>query len=149
MAEVSIITAERRLIAAARQHTTTGRMAAEYKLLLDRVWAFLRQQPGLRTDGHNIAIYRGQGEGADCELGVEVVREFPSTAEVVCTDTPIGRAATATHWGAYRELGRTYKAIHQHCRANGQRVDDVCWEIYGDWNDNPAKLRTDVFCLLR
>lgn len=148
MTEVSIITAEPRLTCAARQHTTTARVAQDYRPLLDRVWAFLRATPGLRTDGHNIAIYRGSGESADCELGVEIVREFPATDEVVCSATPAGRAATATHWGAYRELGRTYRAIHAHCRANGLAVAEVCWEIYGDWNDDPAKLRTDVFVLV-
>src|SRR5262249_5845326 len=121
---------------------------SEFRPLLDRVLAFLKQNPGLRTDGRNIAIYRGEGEGADCELGVEVVREFRSAAEVVCDATPAGRGGTATHWGAYCELGKTYRAIHAHCRAEGHQVTDTSWEIYGDWTDDPAKLRTDVFCLL-
>src|SRR5262249_48771479 len=103
MAEVRIIAVAPRLIAAARQHTTTARVASEFRPLLDRVLAFLKQTPGLRTDGRNIAIYRGEGEGADCELGVEVVREFRSAAEVVCDATPAGRVGTATHWGAYCE----------------------------------------------
>jgi hypothetical protein len=26
---------------------------------------------------------------------------------------------------------------------------ETCWEIYGDWDEDPAKLRTDIFHLLR
>jgi hypothetical protein len=25
----------------------------------------------------------------------------------------------------------------------------VSWEVYGDWEDDPAKLRTDIYFLLR
>jgi hypothetical protein len=113
------------------------------------VRVFLKQNPGLGTDGRSIAIYRGTGRSAYCEAGVEVVREFPSTTEIICTATPAGRAITATHWGPLHELGGTYRAIDARCRAERHRIADTSWEIYGDPSDDPAKRRTDVFRLLR
>ena len=34
------------------------------------------------------------------------------------------------------------------CRANGHRMTGTCWEVYGDWFDDWAQVRTDVFYLL-
>jgi effector-binding domain-containing protein len=149
MAEVSVVTVEPRPIAAARQHVVSAPGASNYPILLERVRAFLRQNPGLETGGRSILIYRGTGATAHCQAGVEVVREFPATSEIVCTTTPAGRAVTATHWGALHDLSTTYRAIDARCRAEGHRIAHTSWEIFGDASDDPAKRRTDVFRLLR
>jgi effector-binding domain-containing protein len=41
-----------------------------------------------------------------------------------------------------------HAAIHQWVRENGRKLAGPSWEVYGDWSDDPAKLRTDIFCLL-
>jgi len=33
-------------------------------------------------------------------------------------------------------------------RANRLTLDEPFWEVYGDWYDDPAKVRTDIFLLL-
>jgi hypothetical protein len=41
-----------------------------------------------------------------------------------------------------------YEALDQWCAANGRRQAGVSWEVYGDWDDDPAKRRTDIYKLL-
>jgi effector-binding domain-containing protein len=51
--------------------------------------------------------------------------------------------------GPYAQLGESHAAIAAWSRQNGHRLTGICWEIYGDWSDDPSKLRTDLFHLLR
>jgi len=52
------------------------------------------------------------------------------------------------HWGAYSEMAPAYAALEQWCRAHGRRQAGLSWEVYGDWSDDPAQLRTDSYFLL-
>ena len=60
-----------------------------------------------------------------------------------------GAALTATHVGPYQNLGRTHRAIVAWSRENGHPLTGVCWEIYGDWDPDPAQLRTELFHQVR
>lgn len=116
--------------------------------LLSRPWAFLGQHSGLRIDGHNVAIYWDKtGEGS-IEVGVQVVSRFEETDEVVCSATPGGRVATTSHFGPYSELCRPHEAVRKWCVEHGHTIAVPYWEVYGDWDDDPSKLRTDVFYLI-
>ena len=53
-----------------------------------------------------------------------------------------------THVGDYGRLGEANAAILEWCRANGRKHAGPSWEVYGHWNDDPAKLRTEVYYLL-
>ncbi len=63
-----------------------------------------------------------------------------------------GRVATTIHLGPYGCLGNAHSEIREWCAAHGHRLSNVCWEIYGhweeSWNVDPSNIRTDVFCLL-
>jgi effector-binding domain-containing protein len=112
----------------------------------------LRTQPGLRTDGHNIFVYHHpdrRSDPMDVDFGVEVVREFALSGEVMSVKTPAGTVATATHVGPYDRLGQTHDAIHAWAAASHRAFAGTSWEIYGDWNDDPAKLETTIMYLLR
>lgn len=136
------------LLVAARQRTSTRRVSSEIQRLLDAPWAFIRQHPELRRGGHNVAVYwNAQAEGS-VEVGVQVVARFDATDQVVCSATPAGTAATAAHFGPYSALGAAHDAVLAWCKRAGHRLAGPCWEVYGDWEDDPAKLRTDVFYLL-
>jgi hypothetical protein len=41
---------------------------------------------------------------------------------------------------------RLLMAIHD--RAKGAELAGPTWEEYGDWNDDPSQLRTDVFVVV-
>ena len=113
------------------------------------VWSFIRSA-GLRRPGRHIALYFDtQGT---VEVGAEVSEPFVSNDRVHCSQLPVGRVATTTHFGPYARLSEAHAEIRQWCTDHGHRRSDVCWEIYGhwdeSWNADPSKIRTDVFHLL-
>lgn len=117
--------------------------------MLGRPWAFLGKHPGLRTDGHNVAIYWEDAGQGSVEVGVQVVRRFEATDEVICSATPSGTVARTAHIGPYNQLGAAHDAVREWCRENGREIAPPFWEIYGDWEEDPAKLRNDVLYLLK
>ncbi|HEY8751865.1 MAG TPA: GyrI-like domain-containing protein [Tepidisphaeraceae bacterium] len=109
---------------------------------------------GVTDAGRHVAIYRDCGGGLlDIEVGVEVGSAFGGRDEVVGSITPAGEAATVTHFGPYQKLREANEAIRQWCAAQGRIRAGVSWEIYGhwvdEWNNDPSKIRTDVFYLLK
>lgn len=146
--EISVREEPRHRLAAARQRTTVERVSQEIGRLLEPVWAFIHEHPGLRTDGHNVAVYWDQAGGGSVEVGVQVVRTFEDTDAVVNSTTPTGLVATTAYYGPYSELGLAHHAVRVWCKTQGYELAGPFWEVYGDWSDDPARLRTDVFYLL-
>ena len=70
-----------------------------------------------------------------------------AAGEVGAAATRAGRAVATTHWGPYEELGAAHRAIAGWIAAQGL-ASRVNWEVYGDWADDPAQRRTDVFHLI-
>jgi effector-binding domain-containing protein len=110
------------------------------------VWAFIRSS-GLPHPGRNLALYL-DGE-INLECGVEVAQPFAGDGRVVCSRTPAGLVVTAAHWGPYNRLHEAHAAICRWCADNGHAKAAPNWEVYGHWDDDPAKLRTDVYYLLQ
>jgi effector-binding domain-containing protein len=124
--------------------TTWPEFASQWRPLLDGVWAFLRPSD-LRTDGHNVMVYRGDVPNLEFEVGVEVSRPFDANGAVVPSQLPQGRAAHATHVGDYAGLGKAHDAVVEWCHLNGHSLSGTRWEVYGDWGPDPAKVQTDVY----
>lgn len=138
-----------RVLAAVRAVTTPARLGADIIGLLDQVWPLLREQ-GLRT-GHNVVVYypaSADGEFA-IDAGVEVFEDFTERSMVGRVTTPAGQVATTAHYGEYSAMGGAYAALERWCAENGRERAGVNWEIYGDWEDDPARRLTDVYTLLR
>jgi effector-binding domain-containing protein len=57
--------------------------------------------------------------------------------------------ATVAHIGPYEKLAEAHAAMRAWCKARDCLLAGPNWEIYGDWDDDPDRLRTDVFYLLR
>jgi effector-binding domain-containing protein len=138
--------ADPRPLAAIRATTTHQRLGADIVRLLDVVWPVLREQ-GVRT-GHNVVVYYGGGGALTVDVGVEVFTGFAGHGEVRRVLTPSGDVATAAHNGEYSQMAPAYAALEQWCDDNGRRPSGVNWEVYGDWDDDPGKRRTDVYFLL-
>ncbi|MBV8176893.1 MAG: GyrI-like domain-containing protein [Verrucomicrobia bacterium] len=148
---VTVQTVSPRLIAAVRRKVAVGDVGATWRPALDQVWAFLRTHPGLCEGGHNIFLYHQParcGDPMEVDFGIEVVREFDPSGEVRPVKTPGGEVVVATHVGPYDQLGQAYDAIHAWAAANDRALAGKSWEIYGDWQDDPAKLETTVMFLL-
>jgi predicted transcriptional regulator YdeE len=136
-----------RSLAAARAVTTRQRLSADLIALLDQVWPVLREQ-GART-GHNVVIYHPGGNGElVIDAGVEVQDGFTARGPVHRVDTPAGEVAATTHFGDYADLGGAYAALERWCAASGRAPAGTRWEVYGDWEEDPARRQTDVYFLL-
>lgn len=148
---VSIQLAPPRMLAAVRRQVRMGQVGSAWRPALDQVWAFLRQNPGLRSDGHNIFRYHHPAKGESAmivDFGVQVTRPFAKAGEVFSTEMPAGRVAAALHVGPYEHMSETHTAIQSWMAANKLTSAGQSWEIYGDWTDDPSKLETHIEYLL-
>jgi effector-binding domain-containing protein len=149
--DVAIEMVKPRKLAAVRRHVPISAIASSWRPALDQVWAFLRSQPVLRTDGHNIFLYHHpehRSDPMDIDFGVEVARSFNPSGEVRETNTPAGEAAIAVHRGPYDQLHAAHDAIHQWAKSHDRTFGGYSWEIYGDPSPDPAKTETTVLYLL-
>ena len=148
---VSLQVVTARQLAAVRREVAIGAVGAAWGPALALVWNFVRSQPGLRTDGHNVFVYHEPavpGGLLVCEFGVEVTRAFETAGEVYVAKTPGGEAAVAVHRGPYDRLSQAYEAIGSWMAANQRQSAGHSWEIYGDPTPDPADTETTVVRLL-
>jgi len=149
---VSLNTVYPRKMAAVRREVAPGAVGSAWGPALGKVWEFLRSQPGLRTDGHNIFLYHHPTQaGAPilCDFGVEVTGTFERAGEVYATETPGGEAAVAVHRGPYQRMNEAHDAIGEWMAANQRESAGHSWEIYGDPTPNTANTETTVVYLLK
>lgn len=155
--DVQISEVSPQLLAAARGHGNKQNFLPRLFELLDSVWRFLKANPQIKHQGLNVFLYYGEAgkaqppslEGNPIEAGVKVVAPFASDGSVVCSSTPGGRVASATHIGPYEKLGDAHAAVRGWCKENNLSIAGTSWEIYDHWNEDSSKLRTDVFYLLK
>jgi effector-binding domain-containing protein len=134
------------LTAVVRRRAKQTELAIVVPQACGEVWSFIRSSPLLHP-GRNLALYL-DGE-INLEVGVEVSQSFEGNGHVFCSRTPAGTVVTTAHFGPYNRLHEAHNALCTWCRKNGHAVPGINWEVYGHWNDDPAKLRTDVFFLLQ
>jgi GyrI-like small molecule binding domain len=158
---INVQTVHPRKLAAVRREVPAGAVGAAWGPALGKVWPFIRSQPGLWTNGHNIFLYHhpahlslprpGSAGGAPilCDFGVEVTRTFETAGEVYATETPAGEAAVAVHRGPYNRMSEAHDAIRKWMAANRRESAGHSWEIYGDPAPDPADNETTVVYLLK
>jgi effector-binding domain-containing protein len=139
------------MLAAVRREVARGEVGSAWGPALTTVWEFVRRQPGLRTDGHNVFLYHHPakpGAPIRCDFGVEVTRTFETVGEVRAIETPAGEAAVAVYRGPYHRLQEAHDAIEKWMVANRREPAGRSWEIYGDPTPDPAETETTVVYLL-
>jgi hypothetical protein len=112
------------------------------------VWNALKAK-GVKGAGRHIAIYRD--EVVNLEVGVELESRFDGEGEL--WGRRFRGLVSTSAFGAVQKLGEAHGAIKEWCGRNGYALAGPKWEIYGhwveEWNNDPAKIRTDVFYLLK
>jgi len=147
---VRLETVPGRALAVVRRQASARELATVVPDACGLVWNHLRarQIPGA---GRHVALY--WDEQINLDVGVELDTPFASGGDVIASATPAGPVATAVHLGPYGELYRTHQAIRQWCANRGYELAGPNWEVYGhwqdEWNADPARIRTDVFYLVR
>lgn len=137
------------LLAVAQLELPQAQIAARIRGLFDVAYTWLEAAP-VRQVGHNYAIYeKGQTSELLLRAGFPVSEPFASTDEVTCYELPGGRVAHAVHTGPYGEMRRTYQLLEAWCRREALPLSGQSWEVYGDWNNDPARLQTGIFFRLR
>jgi len=134
------------LTAVVRRRAKGSELSTVVPQACGEVWEGLRAAQ-FKHAGRHVALY------LDCEMnieiGVEVSQPFPGNDHIVASCTPAGLVATTAHIGPYNRLGDAYDALHRWVKANGYTLAGPSWEVYGHWEDDPAKLRTDLYLLLQ
>jgi effector-binding domain-containing protein len=149
---VKIKTVRPRKLAAVRREVAPGEVGLAWGPAVGKVWDFIRSQPGLWTDGHNIFVYHHSNKPDApilCDFGVEVTRTFETAGEVYATETPESEAAVAVHRGPYDRRNEAYNAIDKWMAANGRESAGHSWEIYGDPTPDAAGTATTIVQLLK
>jgi effector-binding domain-containing protein len=139
-------------LAAVGGWTPLGQLSTAIRGRLDKVYAYLRAG-GIAPLGHNVVVYKGaRGAGPALELMIEVGVQTPAPiagdGEMIATETPGGAVALAAHIGPYDGIAATGRAVEAQIAALGLKRAGVSWEVYGDWEEDTAKLRTDLYYLL-
>jgi effector-binding domain-containing protein len=143
--EVQVTDVAPRRLAAVRSRTSLPELGKAIRAGLDQVWPHINDRSGLNVVVYHPSEPTGLGNEFDIETGVEVPEGFVPKPPVYLTRTPSGRAVTTAHFGSYTEMAGAYRAIEDYVRREGLRLTGPSWEVYGHWNDDPAKVRTDIF----
>ena len=147
--EFQVLQNPERQLMAVHDQAKGGELPKKITSNLDKVWAYLRAN-GAST-GHNVVVYRNFDRASGVmtiDVGVQVESALPGNGEVVPVTTPGGLVATTAHIGRYDKLGEASSALHEFCRTHDHPIVGPTWEVYGDWTDDPSKLRTDVLALV-
>ena len=147
--QISLVDARPRPLAAVRVTTVLSMWPRQFMHELNKVYDAVKAGR-VRKAGHNVMVYHPRADGrVDIECGIETDAGFEAGREVVYCETPSGMTVTAAHIGPYRQLGATHNAVVEWSGEYGHRLTGTCWEIYGDWEEDPAKLRTDISHLVQ
>jgi effector-binding domain-containing protein len=139
-----------RPLAVVRRRASLPELAKVIPDACGTVWNVVRAQK-ITGAGRHVALY--WYDMINLEVGVELDAPFAGHGEVVGSAIPAGTVATAVHFGPYGRLAEAHKAIRRWCANHGYALAGSNWEIYGhwlhEWCDDPAKIRTDVFYLVK
>ena len=116
------------------------------------VWNQLRKAE-VEEPGRNVVVYLNyMNDEFDLLVGVEVDEEKCKSIDwnegLYLSFTPQGDVAHVVHFGDYANLMDVHQEIAKWSKKVSRPLAGPSWEIYGHWNSDLSKLRTDVYYLL-
>jgi effector-binding domain-containing protein len=149
VAQVSIETVAAEPMAAVAARTDFAGLPKAIRGGLDKVYAVLKAGD-YGPLGCNTVYYAPGMPMMDLLIGVRLSRPFDGAdVEVKAAETPAGEVVHAIYFGDYGKMKPAHDAAHAEAARLGRRITGASWEVYGDWSDDPEKLRTDIYYLLR
>jgi effector-binding domain-containing protein len=141
-------------LAAVRRQVTADNLAQE--VVKAPIWSLVESR-GLKSLGETVLIYydrddemlRFQPGGVAVDMGIALSEPFEGDRALQCVWTPAGRVAWIRHHGHYELLPAIHGDIRAWCASEGHRIAGINWEHFGVWNEEPERLITDVYYLLR
>jgi len=136
-------------IAVVRATTAQVELPKAIQAAFDRFYAI--KELGIATRGHNVVFYPDWSPDRPymIECGVLTSEPVGGRDGVVPSALPAGRIALLSHVGPYQTMHDTYVKLDAWCKQEGLIRTQAFWEEYDDWTDDPTKLRTDIYLLLR
>jgi effector-binding domain-containing protein len=144
--QVTVIDVVARPTAVVPATTTWQEFPTLWRELSGEVWACLHAG-GIYRGCRNVMLY--WDDVPHVEVGVELRVPCPLTGRVVASALPAGQVAMTTHYGPYGGLAAAHRAVIDWCAAHGRQRVGTRWEVYGPHHDDPAKVWTEVYYLLR
>ncbi len=116
--------------------------------MFDIVYTWLRESAAKQV-GHNYAIYdQFSAAGMRMRVGFPVSAPFDDGSLVRCLELGVATAAHTKHIGPYSGLHAAYSELNKWCSRESLNRAAFSWEEYGDWDDDPSKLVTDIYIKL-
>jgi effector-binding domain-containing protein len=144
-----IVTVAPVLLALTQAELLRSEIPARIRGMFDITYSWLRSAD-VRQAGHNYALYdKCTKHSLRVRVGFPVSGPFHDTESIHCIEFSPGPAAHATHIGPYVNLHVTYRLLAEWCLQEHLPLSGESWEIYGDWNDDPSKLKTDLYLALK
>ena len=121
-------------------HDPSRRYGEEIVALLGPVWKAVRLNL-IATTGINHAVY---GENGEYFCGLECVSQSQPIPGLIQRQITLERYAYSKLIGPYSQIPRVYDEIRAEIKRLGLQAVAPAVEIYGHWNDDPAKLETEI-----
>ncbi len=140
-----IVDIEPVVLAVAQARFMRSEVSSKLLSLFDIAYSWLKTS-SVKQAGHNYAIYdQCTADQMRVQAGFPVSDHFPDCESVKCVQLKSGRAVHVKHIGPYGKLQAAYNGLHEWCAREGYKTSGESWEIYGDWNDDPSQLVTDIY----
>lgn len=148
MAECTIVECQPQDLAVIRQRVPKDQLPAFYDHAYPTIGSVLQRQKN-KPVGAAIGYYHSwDGEVAEIEAGFPVGRPVTPDGDVVASQLPTGRAATAIHTGPYDNLEQTWSELFTWISEQKLTPGPGFWELYLSdpvLESDPSKLQTQLF----
>ena len=147
-AECSIVTVERRRTAVVKVQVPMAEIPRAERAARTKLEAALSSLD-VGPLGQAFTLWRPPVDGRlYMEPGVLVARTFEPLGEVVPSAVPSGRAAYFLHVGSYEGIPGAWNTLFDWCSKQKLDLAGINWQIYGDHDEDPARLTTALYALL-